>query len=117
MGNMNRFITSWGCAYVIFSLYFVLLLAPLWLLSVGPMWDANDFVYPIFTYIADSIREGRLALWDPYTNCGEPFHAEPQRMVLNPVALLLGLAFRNSFLGFVLLWLLHWWWGGMSRPL
>ena len=114
MNKLNDFIRSWGFAYLIFSLYFLALLAPLWLLTVGPMWDANDFVYPIFTYIADSIREGRIALWDPYTNSGEPFHAEPQRMVLNPVALLLGLAVRNTFLGFVLLWIIHWWWGGIG---
>jgi hypothetical protein len=112
--DKTEFMGSWGFACLVFSLYFMLLLAPLWLLAVGPVWDAQDFVYPLFTYISDSIREGRIALWDPYTNCGEPFHAEPQRMVLNPIALLLGLAVKNSFLGFVLLWLIHWWWGGIG---
>jgi hypothetical protein len=114
MKAITDFTKSWGFAYVAFSIYFIVLLAPLWLLTVGPMWDANDYVYPVFTYLADSIREGRLALWDPYTNCGQPFHADPQHMVLNPIALLLGLAFKNTFLGFVLLWLLHWWWGGIG---
>lgn len=114
MDKFTAVIKSGSFVYLLFTLYFVLLLAPLWLLIAGPMWDANDYVYPAFTYIADSIREGRLALWDPYTNCGEPFHAEPQKMTLNPVALLLGVVFQNTFFGFVLLWLLHWWWGGVG---
>lgn len=114
MDIFPAFTKSRGFPYFIFSIYFFLLLAPLWLLTVGPMWDANDYTYPIFTYLADSIREGRFALWDPYTNSGEPFHADPQKMALNPIALLLGLVVKNTFLGFILLWLIYWWWGGIG---
>lgn len=114
MKRPPAFGTSWGRTFLLFTLFFFALLAPLWLLSVGPVWDANDYYYPIFTYLADSIREGRLSLWDPYTNSGEPFHADPQKMVLSPLALLLGFALNNTFLGFILMWLIHWWCGGMG---
>lgn len=101
-------------AYGVFTVFFTVLVAPLWLQIVDPVWDAGDFYYPLFTYLADSIREGRFPLWDPYSNCGDPFHADPQKMAASPLALALGLCVKSTSLGFVILWLLHWWWGGMG---
>jgi hypothetical protein len=90
----------------------LLVLLPLFLRRAAPRWDALDFYLPNFVYLADSLREGRFPLWDPYTNCGEPFFADPQKMVLGPVALLLARLWPDPYTGFLLLWLCHWWWAG-----
>jgi hypothetical protein len=92
----------------------VLLAAPLWLRRALPMWDALDFYFPIFGHLADAIRDGRLPLWDPYSNGGEPFFADPQKGLLSPLQLLLALTVHDVYLGFILHWLLHWAWAGLG---
>src|SRR6266542_2396288 len=89
-----------AAAAVLLSAVFAAVTAPLWLGRVVPRWDA--------------LREGRFRLWDPYSGAGEPFHAEPQKLVLNPVVLLLARFVSNPLLAFVLVWLVHWWWGAMG---
>ncbi|HEX9402577.1 MAG TPA: hypothetical protein VF912_20950 [Anaeromyxobacter sp.] len=103
-----------AAAAVLLSAVFAAVTAPLWLGRVVPRWDALDFFYPVVTYISDALREGRFPLWDPYSGAGEPFHAEPQKLVLNPVVLLLARFVSNPLLAFVLVWLVHWWWGAMG---
>lgn len=112
MKTSHSFYRSWSFAYLFFTFYLIALLSPLLLQIVEPVWDANDFYYPSFTYLADVIREGRFPLWDPYSNCGDPFHADPQKFTLNPIAIFLGALLNKSSLGFVAFWALHWWWGG-----
>ncbi|HEY6007514.1 MAG TPA: hypothetical protein VIU40_04265, partial [Geobacteraceae bacterium] len=108
----KRILAPWLGAAFLYSLFFFALLSPLLLLKVQPVWDALDLAYPAFVYLSDSLKEGRLPLWDPYTNCGFPFHADS--CVMNPLAILLGLFLDNGLLGFILLWVLHWWWGGLG---
>ncbi len=88
--------------------------SPLWLGHVIPIWDALDFYYPAVAYVSDSLREGRFPLWDPYSGAGEPFQADPQKLVLNPVVLLLGRFVPDPLLSFVLVWLVHWWWAAIG---
>jgi len=99
---------------VLLSVLFAALTSPLWLARAVPVWDALDLSYPVTTYVSDALREGRFPMWDPYSGAGEPFHADPTRMVLNPVLLVLGRVLPDPFLTFVLVWLLHWWWGAMG---
>ncbi len=97
-----------------FSVFFLVLLSPLLMLRVEPKWDAIDYFYPAFSYLADSIREGGFPLWDPFTNSGYPYHADPQCNTLNPLAIALGLLVSSTSLGFVLFWVLNWLWGGLG---
>jgi hypothetical protein len=105
---------SWWLAQAGFTLYFALLVSPLFIGGVEPRWDARDLGYPAFAYSADAFREGRFPLWDPYTNCGYPIHAEPGQPSSNPLGILLGLLIPDTALGFVAYWTLHWWWGGIG---
>ena len=84
-------------------LLFAGLTAPLWLGEAVPVWDAFDIGGPGFAYLSDRLREGGFPLWDPYTQAGQPFAADPQMLVLNPLALLLARAGLQR--GFVYLWL------------
>jgi hypothetical protein len=87
---------------------------PLYSGKVEPRWDARDSFYPAFAYQADSIAEGRFPLWDPYTSCGYPFHAEPQHSTLNPFAIVSGLCSSDSGHAFLAYWTFSWWFGGIG---
>lgn len=104
----------WGGVALIYTGAMLLLLLPLLLRVFEPKWDALDFFLPSFTYLADSVREMRFPLWDPYTNCGYPFHADPQNYTLNPLALLFAFLFDSPWLGFNCFWTFHWWLGGFG---
>lgn len=104
----------WGGFALAYSGAMLLLLLPLLLKIFEPIWDGLDFFLPSFTYLADSVREMRFPLWDPYTNCGYPFHADPQNYTLNPLALLFSLLFDSTWLGFNCFWAFHWWLGGLG---
>ncbi len=99
--------TRWLLVCAAFTLFFFLTLWPLFSRRCEPRWDAVDEFYPAFTYLADAYREGRFPLWDPYTNCGYPFHAEPHQPTLNPLALVLAFLVPDTGLGFLLYWTLQ----------
>lgn len=105
---------AWAAAATLPLAAIAALTAPLWLGQAIPVWDGVDFYLPVFGHLADALREGRLPLWDPYSNGGEPFLADPQRGILNPLHLLLGLAVDDVVLGFVLGWLVHWGFGALG---
>lgn len=88
--------------------------APLWLRRALPVWDGLDFYLPAFAHLGEALREGRLPLWDPYSNGGEPFFADPQRGVLNPALLAIAGLVPDPILGFALGWLAHWCWGALG---
>lgn len=111
--GLQRF-DRWWIAALAYTSALLLLLTPLLFHKVDPMWDAFDIGYPSFTFLADSIREGRFPLWDPYTNCGMPFHADPAGLTLNPIAILLGVLVSSTSLGFLWFWAFYWWLGGFG---
>jgi hypothetical protein len=49
-------------------------------------WDFRDYHLPLAEFMARSLREGRLPLWDPYTYCGVPFYANLQTQFAYPPA-------------------------------
>ncbi len=49
-------------------------------------WDFRDYHLPLAEFMARSLREGRLPLWDPYTYCGVPFYANIQTQFAYPPA-------------------------------
>ena len=50
--------------------------------------DAGFFYYPIFQQIQDEWNAGRLPLWDPCDNLGQPLAANPTSSVFYPVKLI-----------------------------
>jgi len=104
----------WGFSALWFTIFFFTLLLPLFSGDLEPRWDARDEFYPSYVYFSDSINEGRFPLWDPYTSCGYPFHAEPHQPTLNPAAILIASTVTETALGFLLYWAVHWWWGGIG---
>ncbi len=70
--------------------------------------------YPSFAYLGDALREGRLPLWDPYTSCGYPFHADPNNQVLHLLALGFSYLYAGSAYGMVLFYASHWFIGAFG---
>jgi hypothetical protein len=101
-------------AFAGFSLCLVLFLWPLFSGRGELRWDASRQFYPAFAYQADAYSEGRFPLWDPYTNCGYPFHAEPQFSTLSPAAIAAGWLFRDSGYAFLIYYGFLWWIAGMG---
>ena len=50
--------------------------------------DAGLFSYPLAYYSRHCFHQGELPLWNPYSNCGIPFLAEWNTMVLYPLSLI-----------------------------
>jgi hypothetical protein len=50
--------------------------------------DSGTFYYPLFDYLQQELDAGRLPLWNPYSNGGEPLLAAGTTSVLYPVKLL-----------------------------
>jgi len=113
-GPTQQTAAGWWLAAGAFTLSMLLLLSPLLRHTVDPIWDAFDFFFPAFGYLADSLREWRWPLWDPFTNCGYPYHADPSNFTLNPLAMLIGLLIDSPSYGLILFWICIWWWGGLG---
>ncbi|WP_242352398.1 YfhO family protein [Anaeromyxobacter sp. SG64] len=107
----------WTAAIAGYLVYAAALLSPIWLQRVEPKWDAVNYFYPAFAFTRDALLDGRAPLWDPFTNCGLPFHADPQAPLLDPLALLLAPAAPSASQGFALYWSIHWAWAGLGALL
>jgi hypothetical protein len=51
--------------------------------------DLFDYFVPMYTFVADALRQGRVPFWNPYQACGEPFLAVLQGAFFYPARLLL----------------------------
>lgn len=67
-----------------------------WFLAYGHLlwselyWgDVGLYFYPMWDYVRDSLREGRLPFWNPYINGGQPLIGNPQMGVFYPTTPLL----------------------------
>ena len=69
---------------------FTLLALARWTLtdSVVP-WDSKNQFYPMVRFLADSLAEGEIPLWNPYHFSGYPTVADPQSGLFTPTLLLL----------------------------
>lgn len=47
--------------------------------------DAAYFYYPLYRQVQDSFDAGRIPLWDPYENLGQPLAANPAAAVFYPL--------------------------------
>lgn len=68
-------------------------------------WDFRGYHYPLAVAYADSLQEGQLPLWEPYSYCGRPLAANPQSATLYP-PMAAAVAFGRSGLLERLEWLL-----------
>lgn len=51
---------------------------PIATLSQSMKWDITDGYLPLRYFLSECLQNGELPLWQPYTSCGYPFHADPQ---------------------------------------
>ena len=77
--------------------------------------DFGLFSYPVASFARESFWRGELPFWNPYNNCGLPFLAQWNTMVLYPPALLYLLTPLSW--GLPLFCLLHLFWGGLGMYL
>jgi hypothetical protein len=51
-------------------------------------WDFRGVQLPLLTFLADQLREGRFALWNPYSYCGNPIFANIEACFFHPLILI-----------------------------
>jgi hypothetical protein len=54
--------------------------------NFGIPFDLEGYHQPLADFIAASLRNGHLPLWNPYTYCGVPLYANPQAQLFYPPA-------------------------------
>jgi hypothetical protein len=72
--------------------------------------DAAHFYYPYYKLIAAEWGAGRVPLWNPYENGGEPLAAQPTAAVWYPGKLLFALPYPLAFKSYHLLHVVLAWW-------
>ena len=50
-------------------------------------WDFRYVQLPLVSFLAEELHRGRLALWDPFTYCGNPIFANIQASFFHPLVL------------------------------
>ena len=85
----------------------------IWILGEIPgIGDVPLQFEPWKIYTAESLKEGRIPLWNPYTACGAPFMANLQSAVFYPVDFLLTLISPAAVFGIGLI--VHAWIAGFG---
>ncbi|MCC6185750.1 MAG: hypothetical protein IT256_01215, partial [Chitinophagaceae bacterium] len=79
--------------------------------AVG-IWDADGQFLPYQILVSDFARQGKLLLWDCWTNAGIPTSGDPQVGAFSPINITIGLLFGGTSLGFIALWMFVWYLGG-----
>jgi hypothetical protein len=73
-------------------LVFVTLAAAAWLASGSVVpWDSKNHFYPMFRFLAESLRQGEIPIWNPYHFAGHPTVADPQSLLFTPSMVILAL--------------------------
>src|SRR5579863_5890511 len=50
-------------------------------------WDFRYVQLPLISFLAEELHRGKLALWDPFTYCGDPIFANIQASFFHPLIL------------------------------
>jgi hypothetical protein len=106
MNNSSK--RAWRLALLGVVLFFLLMVRRLISLDCLFLEDAWDQFWPWFSYLADSLADGRFPLWEPHSSCGFPFHANAQAGVFYPIYGIAALTVGGGYAAFQFLWLLHW---------
>jgi len=81
--------------------------ALLMLARLTPIHD-SIFWYPSFAYFYESIAQGVIPYWNPYSQLGSPFFPMFQSLgLLDPLNLLLGLVYKFTKVNSLMLYLIH----------
>jgi hypothetical protein len=102
------------CAAAVVLLALVVLFNPGLALSGRVLggYDAFVYFYPLRSYIAATVGQGQLPLWNPYLFAGTPYLANPQTAVFYPGTWLF--AVLDVPRAYALNFLLHLWIAGLS---
>ncbi|MGC8667006.1 MAG: YfhO family protein [Chthonomonadales bacterium] len=77
-----------GWPYALIALFVLLVLYPFVFGGKCLYWgDLSLYFYPLYDVMAHALRSGRLPLWNPYVNCGQPLLGNPQSSVFYPSTL------------------------------
>jgi hypothetical protein len=104
----ERWDRRWWLAAAGLVLAYLVVVAPLVTGKLTPIHDADGFSVPYYTLLADFLREGKLVLWNPWSNGGTPEHMEPQVGALAPHFLLTALLTGGGEPGYRVHWLACW---------
>ncbi len=77
------------CAYLLFALFGVLLVYPLFLGRALYWGDILLYFEPMHHFEREALLSGRIPLWNPYLLGGQPFVGNPQMWVFYPTTPLL----------------------------
>ena len=69
-------------------------------------WDFRGVQLPLITFLADELKQGRFALWNPFNYCGYPVFANIEACYFHPLVLLS--AFLSAHTSLSLPKLLEW---------
>jgi Bacterial membrane protein YfhO len=59
-------------------------------------WDFRGVQLPLISFLTDELRQGRFALWNPYSYCGYPVFANIEACYFHPLILLCALIASHS---------------------
>src|SRR5208282_3122569 len=91
----------WLPAALVFAQALIFFRYPLFVPGYAIPWDLRNLHLPHAYLYADSLAEGHLPLWDPFTYCGRPELANIQAATLYPTMPLvaaMGLVFGRDTL-------------------
>jgi hypothetical protein len=77
-------------------------------------FDALRVFAPYYSLIADFAAQGRLLLWEPWSNCGSPAHAYVELGSFSPLTVAHAWLTGGGHPGFELYWLAIWVIGGVG---
>jgi hypothetical protein len=61
-------------------------------------WDFRGVQLPLITFLADQLKQGRFALWNPFNYCGYPVFANIEACYFHPLVLLSALLSAHTSL-------------------
>jgi hypothetical protein len=70
-------------------------------------WDFHAVQLPLITFLADQLKQGRLALWNPFSYCGYPVFENIEACFFHPLVFLSALISSHTSLD-ILPMLLEW---------
>ena len=62
-------------------------------------WDFRSVQLPLMTFLADQLKLGRFALWNPFNYCGYPVFANIEACYFHPLVLLSAFVSAHTSLG------------------
>jgi hypothetical protein len=70
-------------------------------------WDFHGVQLPLITFLSDRLREGHMALWNPYSYCGYPVFENIEACFFHPLVFLSALISSHTSLDYLPM-LLEW---------